>query len=67
MVHKHFLTNCCCLQVGKDGTIVAHVGPPFSVDYTDENGKAYSDDEGAHFLHFVPKFSLIYIMKLSFI
>ena len=31
--------------VGKDGTIVAHVGPPFSVGYTDETGAELTDQQ----------------------
>ena len=32
--------------VGKDGTIVAHAGPPFSVDFVDpETGERYSDEQ----------------------
>jgi hypothetical protein len=29
--------------LGKPGTVVVHVGPPFSVEYKDRNGKQYSD------------------------
>ena len=29
--------------MGKSGTLVAHVGPPFSVEYKDRNGKQFSD------------------------
>jgi hypothetical protein len=31
--------------LGKAGTVVAHVGPPFSVEFKDEHGKTYSDDQ----------------------
>jgi hypothetical protein len=31
--------------LGKPGTIIAHVGPPFSVEYRDVAGKYYSDAE----------------------
>lgn len=29
--------------MGKPGTLVVHVGPPFSVEYKDRNGKQFSD------------------------